>query len=291
MINDKKLVITKTQYDLIALTEKKYFNELTEDIAFSSSIFMVFGLPTRKLKGHPEHWVKENKFFKLIIQRHPDPKYHIPYGCYARMNQIFIDTEVTKKQTNIIDIGISFGEYVEKIGYTKGYANRALLSQLINYVSSRIIVVPTLLEAGRSAGIQTGISKAWDIYFDYSNPNQLMLQEGKIILNEDYAKYIQKHAVPIDMNILRVFKDNATAIDFIRFLSYRNNNLRKEISFPEEYLFNQIGAEDTNLRRLRNKLNQVLTQLQLYWSVRSGLKDGYFWLKPSPPAILRKRLK
>ncbi len=275
---------------IVDLVESQSLDELSEDLAFSASIFMVFGLPTRKLKDHPESWIKENKFYKLSIQRSPDKKRNIPYGCYSRMNQIFIDTEVKKKNTNVIQLGKSFSEYVENLGYSRGKANQAILSRLVDYVSSRIIVEPKR-EIGRISGIQTGVGRAWDIYFDYSNPSQLMLQEGKIILDEEYAKYIYNHAVPIDMNIIRVFKNNATALDFIRFLAYRNNNLNKEISFPEENLFDHLGTQTEHKYLLRTRLKKVLKMLKVYWPVQASFQDGYFCLKPSPPAIEKKKLR
>ena len=103
--------------------------EIAVDIGFSSNIFMVFGLPTRRLLGNPAFWTKKSSLCNLTIAR--DEKYEIPFGCYARMNQIFIDTEVRSKNTNVIDVGQSFREYTEKLGYSSGKANKALVQQLL----------------------------------------------------------------------------------------------------------------------------------------------------------------
>ncbi len=82
---------------------------------------------------------------------------------------------------------------------------------------------------GHLIGVQSLVAKAWDIFFDVKNPNQLMLSKGQIILNEDYAKYIHKHSVPLDMHVVRCFKRNPLALDFYRFLAYRNNQLKKTV--------------------------------------------------------------
>lgn len=42
------------------------------------------------------------------------------------MNQIFIDTEVKTKSTNVIDVGQSFSEYMKKLNYNRGKANKTL---------------------------------------------------------------------------------------------------------------------------------------------------------------------
>ena len=272
--------------NFLDLIVQKRFDEIKEDIGFSSNIFMVFGLPTRKLAGNPVYWKKKTSLCELTLMRHD--KYEVPYGCYARMNQIYIDTEVKTKNTNVIDVGRSFNEYVKKVGYKEGWANKALLRQLINYITSVIRIEPVNPEAGRSIGIQSLIAKAWDIFFDVKNPEQLTFSKGKIILNEDYARYISKHSVPLDMNIVRCFRRNPLGLDFYRFLAYRNNELKKTISFPDKLLFEQLGTEEENVRKIRMKLKGILKLIQAYWPVKAKFEDGYFEFAPSVPTVQKK---
>lgn len=257
------------------------------DVWFSSNIFMVFGLPTRKLKDNPSYWIKETALCKLTITR--DETYEVPYGCYARMNQIFIDTEVKTKNTNVIDVGRTFNEYVRKIGYEEGYANKALLRQLLNYVTSVIKVEPKDPLPGRIIGIHSIVARAWDIHFDVRNPDQLMFSKGQIILDPGYAKWIHEHSAPLDMGVVNVFKRNPLALDFYRFLAYRNNGLNSTVSFPDHELFEQLGTDVQNDRINRIRLKRILKVIQLSWPVKAKFEDGYFELKPSPPAV-QKRL-
>lgn len=271
---------------LVDLVVEKKLGDVKEDVGFSSNIFMVFGLPTHKLKDNPAYWIKKTSLCDLTITR--DEKAEIPYGCYARMNQIFIDTEVRTKNTNIIDMGRTFNEYVKKIGYEEGYANKALLRQLINYVTSVIKVEPKNPTTGHFIGIHSVVAKAWDIHFDIRNPEQLTFSKGQIILDESYAKYIHKHAVPLDMNVVRCFKRNPLALDFYRFLAYRNNHLHKIISFPDRMLFEQLGTEQQADFVIRDRLRKILKAIQMYWPVRAKFEDGYFELQPSPPTVQHK---
>jgi len=268
------------------LIVQKKFDENKENIGFSSNIFMVFGLPTRKLAGNPAYWKKKTSLCELTIMRHD--KYEVPYGCYARMNQIFIDTEVRTKNTNIIDVGKTFNEYVKKLGYKEGKANKALLRQLINYITSVIRIEPTNPVPGRILGIQSMVAQAWDIHFDIKNPQQLTFSKGQIVLDERYAKYIHKHSVPLDMNVVRCFKRNPLALDFYRFLAYRNNKLNKTIVFPDQLLFEQLGTEVQNDRINRIRLKQILKAIKLYWPVKAKFEDGCFELQPSVPAVQHK---
>ncbi len=268
---------------VIDLIVQKKFQEVPEDIAFCSNIFMVFGLPTHRLKDNPAFWVKKSHSYELSMTRHE--KYEIPYGCYARMNQIFIDTEVRTKNTNVIDVGRSFREYTHKLGYKDGKANKALARQLVNYVTSTIRIKFKNSTPGRLIGVQTVVAKAWDIFFDVENPEQLTFFKGKILLNEDYARWIHDHSVPLDMNIVRCFKRNPLALDFYRFLAYRNNKLNRTISFPDRLLFQQLGTDQEVHRVTRNRLKKILRLIQLYWPIKAKFEDKYFTLEPSPPAV------
>lgn len=269
---------------MVDLVVKKCLDpDYQPDVWFSSNIFMVFGLPTRKLTGNPAYWTKETALCKLTITR--DETYEIPYGCYARMNQIFIDTEVKTKNTNVIEIGKTFNEYVGRIGYKEGFANKALLKQLVNYVTSVIKVEPKDSMPGRIIGIHSLVARAWDIHFDVRNPDQLMFSKGQIILDPVYAKWIHEHSVPLDMNVVRCFKRNPLALDFYRYLAYRNNDLSKTVAFPDHGLFEQLGTDVQNDRINRIRLKRILKTIQLSWPVRAKFEDGYFELKPSPPAV------
>jgi len=276
----------KAHKKILDLIVKQSQGELEEEIAFSSNIFMLYGLPTRKIPGNPAFWEKETALCKFTMTRHP--KYEIPYGCYARMNQIFIDTEVRTKNTNVIDVGRSFRQYSNKLGYKDGKANKALLRQLINYITCRVTIEPPKPMGKRILGINTSIAKAWDIFFDVKSPEQLMLSKGEIILDEAYAKYIHDHSVPLDMNMIRCFRRNPLALDFYRYLAYRNNGLKKTVSFEDRFLFEQLGTEQNEDKKTLYRLKKILKDIQLYWPVKAKFEDGYFEFRPSLPAVRKK---
>lgn len=270
-------------------TQRTYFKEQLkpEDIGYSSNIFMFFGLPATRLKDNPVFWTKKNSLYELTLNR--DQRYEIPSGCYARMNQIFIDTEVKTKNTNVIDVGRSFHDYAYKLGYQSGRANRELVKQLVNYVTCSIRINKLDNNPNHIAGLQAFVAKAYDFYFDVPNPEQLSLAQGKILLNEDYAKYIHKHAAPLDLMAIRTFSRNPLALDFYRFLAYRCNGLNKTISFPDHLLFEQLGVGHGNNRETRARLKIILRSIQGFWpGLNAKFEDGYFELQPSPPAVQTK---
>jgi len=91
--------------------------------------------------------------------------------------------------------------------------------------------------------------------------------------------------VPLDMNVVGCFKRNPLALDFYRFLAYRNNGLNKTISFPDRLLFEQLGTEQQADFVSRNRLKRILRMIQMYWPVKAKFEDEFFELQPSPPAV------
>lgn len=264
---------------------RKTLGELEQAIGYSSNIFMMFGLPTKRLPKEQKHWVRENPKYSLTLTQ-IDKDFEVPYGCYARMNQIFLDTEVKTKATNIIDLGNSFNEYAKKVGYHAGFANRALKRQLANLIRCAISI--SAKNEHLDAGVQTLVGRKWFIGLDEHSPEQPELFRSQLLLDESYTEYIFKHAVPLDMTVVRFFKRNPLALDFYRFLAYRNNDLNKPLVLPDAALLNQLGTSITDPTVTRVRLKKILEQIQVYWKVQAKLEDGYFYLSPSPPAIGQK---
>ena len=262
------------------------------EIGYCGNVFMIFGLPVRRLPENERlRWLKQIEGYDLIItnpglmnHKTKKPYTEVPYGCYARLNQIFIDTEIKTKATNIIDVGKTFNEYVKKLGCKEGKANKEISRQLINYVTSIITFVRTG-EENTLKGLQASISEKWDISFDIKSPDQIMLSKGQIIVNPAYAQWIYDHCVPLNMDVVNVFKRNPLALDFYQFLAYRNNGLNKTLSFPDRLLFKQIETGIASEKELRRRLNNILKAIKLYWPVEAKFEDGFFELKPSVPAI------
>ncbi len=57
------------------------------------------------------------------------------------------------------------------------------------------------------------------------------------------------------------------------------------MSFPDIFLFEQLGTEQTAHKVTRSRLRKLLKAIKMYWPVQAKFEDGYFELQPSPPAV------
>jgi len=266
--------------DIIA---KRRMGELEPLIGFSANFFMMFGLPTRKYDK--QTWTKDNPLYTFNLTQ-TNPKFDIPYGCYARLNQIFIDTQITTTRSNVINLGNSFNDYVKKLGYTEGRAYRGLKKQLLNLIRCSISVDAKI--PGVDAGLQTLVGRKWYIDLNEKSPKQSELFQSKILIDAEYTQFVYKHAVPLDMRIVKVFKRNPLALDFYRFMAYRNNGLSQPLALREESLFDQLGTSISEAKKTKYRLLPILDKIKSDWAVNAKFENGYFYLFPSPPAVDKK---
>lgn len=275
------------------LISKKKMGELKTDIGFISAIFMMIGLPVKKLKGNAYTWTNKTKDYEITLQRHPD--FEIPFGCYARHAQMWIDTEVKKKNTDTLNFGNSLTTFVKQLGFKKGKANKEILRQLLNLFTCRFIVRFVGKDhENRRTEIDSVMTVARDWYFDPKNMNQLDLWQSIVKLSPALATYIREHAVPIDLKIVSQFKDNALTIDLLRWLIYRNNGLRRnqQIQFDDKELFATLGTSIKNIRMTRKRVIKSFKTIQAIWPVKCGIKSEKqkhtFWLSHSTPLVASK---
>jgi hypothetical protein len=192
---------------------------------------------------------------------------------------------------------------LKELGIKEGKANREVLKQLFNYLSCRIqIQIKDEADKNHRQEVNALISVFNDLYFDPKQTDQLDLFKSKVQLSAEIVKFIRSHAAPLDMNIIRAFKNNALALDLIRLICYRNHGLiyknQKVLNLPEAELYNQLGAVDSNNRRPRIKIRKILKQIKEYWpglkcELEKNAKTGN-WnlvLQQSKPLVPRKQVK
>ena len=283
------------------LISKKKMNELSDDTVFLSTVFMLCSLPVRALKGNPFMWKKETKH--LILKIYRDEYNKIPYGNYARLIQIWIDTEVVKKNKDVLDFGNSLNSFLKELGIKEGKANREVLKQLFNYLSCRIqIQIKDEADKNHRQEVNALISVFNDLYFDPKQTDQLDLFKSKVQLSAEIVKFIRSHAAPLDMNIIRAFKNNALALDLIRLICYRNHGLiyknQSVLNLPEAELYNQLGTTDTKTRQVRTQIIKLIQRIQTYWPelkcdlVKNKLTGKWnMILQKSRPLVSRKQVK
>ena len=93
-----------------------------------------------------------------------------------------------------------------------------------------------------------------------------LMQEGFFVeLDPSFFQEVQAHGVPIPLDVMRRYANNPMAWDFIMFLNYRTKIARSPSRIPLAQLAQMLGTGDSNLRKVKMRLEDVLKELKDIW--------------------------
>ena len=93
-----------------------------------------------------------------------------------------------------------------------------------------------------------------------------IMQEGFFVeLDPSFFQEIKTHGVPIPLDVMRRYANNPMAWDFIMFLNYRIKIARSPSRIPLEQMAQMLGTDDSNLRKVKMRLEEVLKELKDIW--------------------------
>jgi hypothetical protein len=93
-----------------------------------------------------------------------------------------------------------------------------------------------------------------------------IIQEGFFVeLDPSFYQEIRAHGIPIPLDVMKRYANNPMAWDFIMFLNYRVKIARTPSRIPLEQLAQMLGTGDSNLRKVKMRLEEVLKELREIW--------------------------
>jgi hypothetical protein len=285
----------KKQIELVANIYDKSAQEAGE-IGYMASPFVHATLPYRQPEDNPPFWERRNGNYSLVIQpgfrRDPVTKALIPlgypYGKYPRLILAWLCREAKLRKTPHIELGNSCAEFLEAIGVDTGGNNRRCFNDQLNrlfgasmsfhYSEKRGDVA---IEARKYQRIASETFFFWNLKDDLQDSFK-----SYVILDPEFFRQVQDHAIPIDMRALAVF-DSCFAMDMYTWLTYRVTKNKGNDWISYDWLGQQLGADYSNKKDLRRAINRGIKEVQKVWrdlTIEPGYNGG-FYLKTSRPHI------
>lgn len=148
----------------------------------------------------------------------------IPYGVSARLIQAYLVTYAVRHRTPIVPLCKNVSAFVEEVrGYTTGGKRGTIgpvVEQLKAIAACNMTVGVNIFESGRST------AKTTQIRFSHEFDG-LLVAEGTRIwpkalrLTDDYYESCRNHALPLDLNAIKMVSRSAMAIDILYYLAGR----------------------------------------------------------------------
>jgi hypothetical protein len=234
--------------------------------------------------GDADNYTRINGDYKLVMRRGEDTK--LPYGSYPRLLFAWICTEVVQEKATVLVLGDSLSHFMRQLGLipTGGRWGTIpnLREQMKRLFNARISV--SLVNRDKRAFFD--ISKAYDLWWDHSQPEQRSLWKSTMTLSEEFYKEIIEHPIPINMKILRALKRSPLGLDLYLFLTYRVSYLKKPAAISLKALHQQFGAEYKDIKNFKKKVQRELLKIKVAWpQLDYELIPGRIVLNPSRPSI------
>jgi len=241
------------------------FNK-SKDLSFMSRLLVMVNLPYKDPGEEALGWWRKNGQVILDVTpgRREGKSIGIPYGTYPRLILAYLITQAVKTQSPIINLGKSFREFLDLIGIEKGGKQyRQLHKQLERTLSAAFSWSYSNEKMWSRTNIQ--VSHRSQLWWDPKLPDQLSLWESYIELNANFFNEIIRSPVPIDLRVLKIFKNSPLGLDLYMFLSWRTFNLKEPTFISWKALHSQLGGQYANLKVFARDCRQHLKRIEAIW--------------------------
>jgi hypothetical protein len=270
-----------------------------EEIGISYSGFALTSLPHKRV---PDDQVWERVGHQLTLTVTPGRlpgrdgrtiQIGVPYGAYARLIMLYLQTQTIKTGSRRIELGRSMGAFLERLGLSIGGETYARVWDQAKRIAACNLVFSWQRPNGRADFVKdTFITNgAFQVDFFSHDPNQSRLWEEEVTLGEHFHKQLTAHPVPVLEQALREINNNSVAIDVYIWLAYRLHSLVDKgttlVRWPA--LMAQFGSSYVRLRDFKRRFKEPLQlALAVYPNAQVEIADEGLMLRRSKPPVSKR---
>lgn len=253
-----------------------------ENVGFSSRPFVITTFPAKRVKG--SSWIRKNGNASLTVSV-PEGE-TIPFGM-DRLIPIFLATIAVKTKSRTITFD-SASDVLDLFGLTAGGINYKRLSQSIERVFQASVFFKIESKDYRQQARFHFISSL-SLWKNESPANQQRLDglpKNQITLSQEFFEEIQKHPIPVDLEVVKILRNKPLALDAYLFIAYKAAAIKRTTRIPIAGLFEAFGSQRKNIRRQRMQTKRILQTVTKLSGVKTVIEGDTIVIEPS-----RKKMK
>jgi hypothetical protein len=270
-----------------------------EEIGISYSGFALTSLPHKRV---PDDQVWERVGHQLTLTVSPGRlpgrdgrtvQVGVPYGAYARLIMLYLQTQTIKTDSRRVELGRSMGAFLERLGLRSAARPMHVSGIKLSSIAACNLVFSWQRPDGRADFVKdTFITNgAFQVDFFSHDPNQPRLWEEEVTLGEHFHKQLTAHPVPILEQALCQINNNSVAIDIYIWLAYRLHSLPEKgttlVRWPA--LMAQFGSSYVRLRDFKRRFKDPLQlALAVYPNAQVEIVDEGLMLRRSRPPVAKR---
>lgn len=210
----------------------------------------------------------------------------VPYGSIARLILLYLQTEATRTNLPVVELGRSMKSWMGRMSLSTGGRTYQLVTEQTRRISACRLTFFTDHHGGaeswhNGAFVQHAISLA-----GISDDNQPTLWQDSVRLDDEFYRSLRQHPVPVREEAIRAIGTRSLAIDVYSWLAYRLHSLTRSTPVSWAAIHGQFGAGFRLVRQIKPTFLELLTlALAVYPEACVGVEKEGLVLDPSPPAV------
>lgn len=216
------------------------------------SVLAMCGLPYRRPDDGAVEYIQRYGKNSLVVTagRLQDPESGLmvrpglPYGPKARLMMLHICTEALRSGSPEIHVGDSMSAFIKDLGFpVSGGKNGTinLFKEQINRLAAAHMTLG-LWDGEVGHTLNSKPIEEFSIWFP-KDPNQRVLWPSRLVLEQKFFLSLKRHALPVDIRVLRTFANSARQIDIILWLAYRLKQVNRPYLLTWDTLRDQFGSD------------------------------------------------
>lgn len=275
-----------------------YMADEDNALAFAYSGWAQCALPHRKAPSD-KPWEVSCGRMKLVVEpgwRSSGPNgdgplemVGVPYGAYARLILLYLQTQALRTQSREVELGRSWREWMGRIGVPWGGKSGRMVREQAELLSRCRLTFHFQGNGGAGLVNQSVVDRALfiDAPPDGGRQGRLSLETAK--LSEGFYEALKKHPIPIEESAIRALANNSGALDCYIWLAYRLHSLPSPKLVTWASLKSQHGTAYKELFHFKPRFVGILAMATaVYPDAKVEVVDEGVILKPSRPPVAHR---
>ncbi|MBS0235537.1 MAG: hypothetical protein JSR99_18875 [Proteobacteria bacterium] len=266
-----------------------------KDLRHLHSVRAICGLPYERLPVGQRDFARKQGNMALDVTagvlRDPNGNavpQPVPFGPKARLVLMHLCSEAIQQKSATIEIAETFTGFVRDMGFSDSGGRKGPLTAFKEQLNALAACSMRLSvwngQSVRSRNI-TPIDEM-SLWLSH-NPDQRSLWPSTVTFSPAMYESLQRHALPLNANVVRAFAGSSRKLDLYFWLGWRMHNIDEPLTLSWQALFGQFGGGNKNQRDFKRHFKHDLTEVtEVLTKLPVQLNETGLTLLPGEPSLL-----
>jgi len=254
------------------------------------SVLAICGLPYTRQPLEVREFERNQGRMSLVVEagklRTPDGRWELqplPYGSRARLLLLHLCSEAIRQKSAVVDIEDSLTAFIKAMGFPVTGGKNGTLTSFKTQVNALAACHMRIgvWDGVRARTVSTQPFSSIDVWFPTS-PDQRMMWPSTITFSHDFFSTLANHALPVNVEAVKVFAGSPRKLDLLFWLGYRLNNLTEPLRISWDALKEQWGQGYNRDRNFKRDFAEEIAQIkEIFPKLPIELREEGCVIKPA----------